>query len=89
LSSEQILVLTLDARAQLRWWTLLPDPRIVRAEEPQAGGELKGQVVFQPEADFLVDVPEDAGAVELRFYHPRWTGEEFALELLGTLPLDR
>ncbi|MBI4478728.1 MAG: hypothetical protein HY651_01785 [Acidobacteria bacterium] len=87
LSSDLLLVVSLDSDNRLMSWALIPDPRLIRAEFPNAAGELRGQVLQRPEVEFLVLVPDHASLAELRFYHPRWTGETFILELAGGSPL--
>jgi hypothetical protein len=87
LSSDQVLVVALDAGGQQRDWALIPDPRIIRAEVPGPSGELSGQVLHRSTAEFTVTFSDDPGIAQLRFYHPRWTGEGFALDLLGAVPL--
>lgn len=91
LSPEHVFVATVDAGSRLRWWTVVPDPRVLRSEGPKAEGddELTGFRLFRPEAEFVVNVPEDAGAAELRFYHPLAEGGEYRLQLLGAVSLRR
>jgi len=87
LSPEHVLVATVDAESRLRWSSLIPDPRILRSEGPGADGVLEGVRLYQPNAEFIVNIPEDREAAELRFYHPLPTGEGFTLQLLSTIPL--
>jgi hypothetical protein len=86
LSSDQILVVAMDEQGGQSGWTLIQDPRIIRAESPGPDGELSGQVLHLPSAEFLVSVPADRAAA-LRFYRPFWTGKEFSLIFLGALTL--
>lgn len=85
LSPDQVLVVAVDAASRMKWWGLTPDPRIVRAEFPGPDGVLTGQTVVNDDAAMLLAYPDDPAITELRLYHPRWTGERFALELIGTL----
>ncbi len=87
LSPEHVLLATVNAKSQLRWWSLMPDPRVLRSEGPGPDGTLTGVVLYRPEAEFVVNIPSDDEASELRFYHPLWTGEEFTLQLLGAIRL--
>ena len=87
LASNQLLMITVGEGAQLRWWSTIPDPRILRAERPGPDGTLTGEVVFQKSIEFTIHIPDDNGALELRLYHPRWTGEEFIPVLITTIPL--
>lgn len=91
LSPEHVFVATVDAKSRLRWWSVMPDPRVLRSEGPKAEGddELTGFRLFRPEAEFFVNLPDDAEAAELRFYHPLAEGGEFRLQLLGAVPLRR
>jgi hypothetical protein len=87
LSTNQLLVVAVNGKRQLRWWSLIPDPRILRAESPDAGGKLGGRVLFRPKVEIIVAFPDDVTITELRLYHPRWTGSEFILEPLGAISL--
>ncbi len=91
LSPEHVFVATVDANSRLRWWSVIPDRRVLRSEGPKAEGddELTGVRLFRPDAEFLVNVPEDTEAAELRFYHPLSEGGEFRLQLLGAVSLRR
>lgn len=87
LSPEHVLLVTVDADSRLRWSALIPDPRVLRSEGPGADGALEGVRLYQPDAEFVVHIPEDAQAAELRFYHPLPSGEGFSLQLLSTVSL--
>ena len=87
LSSEQLLVVSVDAQGQERSRYLIPDPRILRAESPGPTGELMGEVLHRSTAEFVVMLPDDPTITEVRFYHPRWTGAAFTLELAGVVSL--
>jgi len=88
LSTNQILVVAVNEKTELRWWNLLLDPRLVRAETPVATGEIRGEEYYLANVDFMIDYPDDPGIRELRVYQPRWTGQDFKLELLSTLTLE-
>ena len=85
-STDQLLVATVDSRRQLRGWALVTDPRILRQEGPAPNGELKGEVLHRTKVEFIITIPDDASIAELRFYKPVRSGEEFNLLLLGTSP---
>ncbi len=87
LSPEHVLLATVDAESRLRWSSLIPDPRVLRSEGPRADGVLEGVRLYQPGAEFVVHIPEDTEAAELRFYHPLPSGEGFTLQLLSTIQL--
>ena len=85
ISSEKIMVFALDASGGLLHWLLISDPRILRAEFPDAQGRLSGQVLRHRNPEFLVQLPYDPRTAELRFYHPYWTGKAYVLKLLATV----
>lgn len=87
LSPEHLLAVAVGADAGVRWWSLIPDPRVLRSEWPGPDGQLTGRVVRLPETEFAVNVPEDAGAAELRFYQPHRTGDGYRLVLVGAVAL--
>jgi hypothetical protein len=87
LSTNQLLVIAVDQNSELRWWTLLLDPRLVRAEVPGATGETGSENYYVMKVDFMVAYPDDPAIKELRFYHPVWTSEEFHLQLLSVLSI--
>jgi len=89
LSSQHLVVVTLDGTNRLRWWSLIPDPRILRAEEPDANGRLSGKVIYQGNVEVVLEIPDDAAANELRFYHPQWTDGRVALVLVSTVALHK
>jgi hypothetical protein len=88
LSADQLLVVAIDTQGQEKEQVLIPDPRVLRAESPDdLTGELQGEVLHHATAEFLVPLPNDPTIAELRFYHPRWTGSAFVLDLLGVVLL--
>jgi len=87
LSPDQILVVAVDQQGQEIFWNLIPDPRVLRSEGPGPSGEMRGEVLHHATAEFLITLPDDPVIAELRLYHPRWTGTDFALDLLGTVPV--
>ncbi|HTG91947.1 MAG TPA: hypothetical protein VL866_05135 [Pyrinomonadaceae bacterium] len=87
LASDQLLLLTVGEGDRLRWWSTIPDPRILRAERPGPDGTLTGEVIFRPSLSFTVNIPDDEDAVELRLYHPRWSGQEFVPVLISTISI--
>jgi hypothetical protein len=86
-SSNQIVVLAMSAAGKVIDGHLIPDPRILRAEGPNASGDLTGQVVHRTSTELLIAVPDDPAIVELQLYHPHWTGTTFVFDLIGTIPL--
>ena len=89
LAADHLLLVTVTKDANLRWFSLLPDPRILRSEGPGPTSQLTGGVIFQPNQDYTFNIPDDNQSTELRLYHPRWNGQEFVLVLLTTIPLPK
>lgn len=87
LSSDQIVVVAVDAQGQEIGRSLILDPRVLRAERPRPTGELSGEVLHHANTELLIALPDDPAIRELRLYHPRWTGTVFDLDWLGTVPL--
>jgi outer membrane protein assembly factor BamB len=87
LSPTQILIAAVDENNQLRWWSIQPDPRIVRAETQSPDGELRSQDFYLADLTLVVAFPEDPAIVNLRFYHPAWNGTAFDLQLLAVTPV--
>ena len=88
LSTNQILVIGLDRNAELRWWRLLLDPRLVRSETLVKTGETLGEEYYLANVDFVIPYPNDPEIRELRVYRPLWTGKNFQLELISTLAVE-
>lgn len=84
-SPTQVLVIAVDGKANLLWWHLQTDPRLLRAETVSASGEVTGRISYLRQIDFSIAYPDLPTIRELRFYKPEWTGEEFRLRALGVL----
>ena len=79
LAPTMMFVAAVDASNKLRWWSIMPDPRIVRAETQTATGEVRGQEYYLSDVTLLVTFPDDREIATLRFYHPVWNGTDFDL----------
>jgi hypothetical protein len=86
LSPTQIFIAAVDAKNKLRWWSIVPDPRIVRSETQTATGELRAEDYYVSNVTLVVAFPDDPEIVNLRFYHPVWNGTDFDLKPLTTVP---
>jgi len=82
LAPTLMFVAAVDASNKLRWWTIMPDPRVVRSETQTATGELRSQDYYLSDVTVVVAFPDDPGISTLRFYHPVWNGTDFDLKLL-------
>ena len=87
LSSDQILVVAVDILGNEISQQLVADPRVVRREFPGPDGRLRHEVLHRARTELLITLPDDPAIAEIRMYHPRWTGNTFALDLLGTVRL--
>ena len=82
LASTLMFVAAIDASNKLRWWSIMPDPRVVRSETQTATGELRSQDYYLANVTVIVAFPDDPEIATLRFYHPVWNGTNFDLKLL-------
>jgi hypothetical protein len=82
LAPTLMFVAAVDASNKLRWWSIMPDPRVVRAETQTATGELRGQDYYSSNVTVVVAFPDDPEIATLRFYHPVWNGTDFELKPL-------
>ena len=77
-----MFVAAVDASNKLRWWSIMPDPRVVRSETQTATGELRSQDYYISNVTLVVAFPDDPEIATLRFYHPVWNGTDFDLKPL-------
>lgn len=86
LAPTLMFVAAVDASNKLRWWSTMPDPRVVRSETQTATGELRSQDYYLTNVTVVVAFPDDPEIATLRFYHPVWNGTDFELKLLTVVP---
>ncbi len=90
LSPQQILIVSLDSKQRVLWWSLENDPRLLRLETSDESGRLSGgNVIYQNDAELLVSLPADSAITDVRLYHPNWDGSKFQLEAIGSLELPK
>ena len=82
LAPTLMFVAAVDSSNKLRWWSVMPDPRVVRLETPTGNGELSRQDYYVSDVVVAVAFPDDPEISTLRFYHPVWNGTDFDLKLL-------
>jgi hypothetical protein len=87
LSEDQLVVIAVDGRGETVDAQVIPDPRVLRGETVGPTGELAGQVFHHANPECLINLPDDPAILEVRLYHPRWTGTRFILEFLATIAL--
>jgi len=85
LAPTLMFVAAVDSTNKLRWWSIIPDPRVVRSETQTATGELRSQDYYVSNVTLVVAFPDDPGISTLRFYHPMWNGTDFDLTPLSVV----
>ena len=86
LSPTHIFIAAVDATDKLRWWSIMPDPRLVRGETQTPTGELRGENYYVSNVTLVVAFPDDPEIANLRFFHPVWNGTDFDLKSLAVVP---
>ena len=86
LSPTQIFIAGVDATNKLRWWSIVPDPRVVRSETQSPSGELRGEDYYVSNVTLVVAFPDDPEIANLRFYRPVWNGTDYDLKPLTNVP---
>jgi hypothetical protein len=83
--SEQSLVVTaLDAQGREVKRYVIPDPRLLRAEEFSPSGAItSSKTYYRQQVQFSLIIPDDPGIKRLQIFQPHWTGRNFDLECLG------
>jgi hypothetical protein len=84
LAEHELVIVSSDASGRETSWQKLRDPRVLRAETPGPTGELSGEVLYRPEVELTVIIP-DASTTSLRVYETYWSGEQFLLRPLGLI----
>jgi hypothetical protein len=84
---DDIVVVALDAQGNEVSWQRIKDPRILRAEMPDAAGRLSGQTLYRTDTELTVTVPDDVMAVALDVYEPVETGGTLSLRALAHVAL--
>ncbi len=89
LSSNHIVVIGLNEEGDELNRSVLLDPRLIRAEifSPTTGKIIHSDQIYLEDVDFIVDLPDGAGIRKIQFFHPRWTGAEFVLDLIAETSL--
>ena len=85
LSPTHIFIAAVDATDKLRWWSIMPDPRLVRGETQTPTGELRGENYYVSNVTLIVAFPDDPEIANLRFYHPVWNGTDYDLKPLAVV----
>ena len=83
----ELLVVVVDRSGAARWAAPVPDPRLIRAELPDADGRLSGQVLERPSAELRLQIPDRAELVEARVYRTHAGPPGPRLEPIGSFPV--
>ena len=89
IAEDQIFIAAVDRSRQLKSWTVMQDPRVLRSEGPGPDGTLTGQRVMLDHADFFVSIPDDPEITEVRIFEPVRSGGDFTLSAIATIPVTR
>lgn len=87
LSADMLVLVVRAADGRELDWRTARNPRILRAETPQPDGRLTGQFFELTDVDLFVAIPRLLDASAVRIYQPRWTGTEYALDIVGDVGL--
>jgi len=87
LTEDHLVVLGLDARGVEIGRVALIDPRLVRAEWADEDGRLTGNIFYRPSVEFSVVFPAALEIAAVRVLVPKWTGNGFAFQALGEIPV--
>lgn len=87
ISQNHLVVVVDDGAGRELDWRLIPDPRFVRAETPDANGRLTGRVLEQTAVEFLVAIPDLRDARRIQIYQPMWNGKDYSLEPLAQVSI--
>lgn len=85
LSESMLVVVARDIREREIARVALPDPRILRAEFPDAAGQLQGRLLQHADAELFATLPDDPRTALLDVLQPRWNGHAFELVPLGVV----
>ena len=87
LAPDRLVIAALDASGAVLSWRIIADPRIVRSEGPGPDGVLTGVTLFRREVEFPVAMPAHPTMRSVRIYEPKWNGQDWMLEPIGTVAL--
>lgn len=89
-SKDHLVVVFLDQQGTVRYWRAIIDPRLARAEFPDADGNLRKYSFYRADVILDVSVPDTLEAAEMHILSPSWESTG-ALQLspvfAGKLPL--
>jgi hypothetical protein len=83
LSPFHLLLVSVDAAGARVTWSLVLDPRRVRAEFPGADGVREGTELLREVTELQFVIPDDPRITAVHVYEPSWTGSSYVLRPLG------
>jgi hypothetical protein len=86
-SGDQVLVVATDGTGATLSWQLLPDPRIVRAEEVGSDGILHGTVLLRTDPIFTFSFPDGVQPAAISIFKPRANDGDWEFDLIASIPM--
>lgn len=87
LTEDRIVILLTDSERRVLWWEIIADPRVLRAEGPDQGSELRGQMLYRSIGLISFGIADDEAIRTLHVFKPTWDGHSFRLDPLGEVSL--
>jgi hypothetical protein len=89
ISPYSLVVTALDGQGQEVARYVIPDPRLLRAEDFSPSGTIRGGTTYyRNEVQFSLVIPDDPRIKRLQIFQPHWNGQNFDLERrLGEVPV--
>jgi hypothetical protein len=88
LHPDQWMYVAVDRESNLVSWDTVPDPRLLRAEQPGPDGVLTGQRVMRDQAEVLFSIADDPTVSRIRVFQPQRRGDSFELIAIGEVNLE-
>jgi len=83
LSEDHLVVMAVDGRGDEIFRTIVPDPRLLRAETADPSGQLTNVLFYRVNIDFWITLPNDPDLEKVMIFQPQWTGTAFNLVPVG------
>jgi len=88
LSEDKLVVSALDAQGKEITNVYIADPRLLRSENVDSGGNLTSRKkLYRRSAKLIIPLPDNPEIKSIQIFQPHWTGTEFTLELIGEAQL--
>ena len=80
ISDDSLVVVAVDAAGATLDWQIIADPRVIRAESPDADGLLSGQRLVARTAEVRAVLNGGDRTARILVYTPQWDGSEWQLQ---------